>query len=181
MTCKSHPKKYLLVLKTCSTCLQRNIFTSSKTSWRYLAKTSWRRLGRHKIVTLKTSWKHVLKMSWRHVFNTSWIYLGDKKNIYWGYLYTYLGITNINMYLTSLYFANLYLTIVTRIQNVLIRTQQIHYSSYFGTGAGIFILRIRISVMTGFVLWNQLNSNSTLQKRWGNKNRFLSSILRKHI
>ena len=41
------PSKHLLVLKTSSTLLQRNNFTSSK--------TSSRRLGRRKIATLKTS------------------------------------------------------------------------------------------------------------------------------
>ena len=46
----SLPSKHLLFLKTSSTRLYRNSFTSSK--------TSWRRLGRRKIVTLKTSWRH---------------------------------------------------------------------------------------------------------------------------
>ena len=35
--------------------------------------------------------------------------------------------------------------------------------------------------MTGLMLWNQLNSNSRLQKKWDNKNEFLSNILRKHL
>ena len=55
------------VLKTSSTRLQRNNFTSS------------RRLGRRKIVTLKTSWRHVLKTSWRHVLKTSSRRLGNKQ------------------------------------------------------------------------------------------------------
>ena len=59
---KRPPSQHLLVLKTSSTRLQRNNFTSSKTSWRRLAKTSWSQ----KIVTLKTSWRHVLKTSWKH-------------------------------------------------------------------------------------------------------------------
>ena len=58
-----------------------------------------------KIVTLKTS-----SFS-RH--------LGDKQNVYWGYLY----LTNLNVYLTNLYLTNLYLTTLRRIQNALIRTQ----------------------------------------------------------
>ena len=62
------PSKRLLVWKTSSPRLQRNNFTSSKTSWRHLV----RRLGRRKIVTLKTSWRHALKTSWRHVLKTSW-------------------------------------------------------------------------------------------------------------
>ena len=99
------------VLKTSSTHLQRNNFTSSK--------TSWRRLGRRKIVTLKTSWRHVLKTSWRHILKTSSRRLGGKQNFYWWYLY----LTNLNVYLTNLCFTNLYLTNLRRIQNALLRTQ----------------------------------------------------------
>ena len=136
------PSKHLLVLKTSSrhvlktssTRLQCNNFTSSKTSWRRLEdvfktsrKTSWRRLGRRKIVTLKTSWRHVLKTSWRHVLKTSWRHilktssrrLGGKQNFYWWYLY----LTNLNVYLTNLCFTNLYLTNLRRIQNASLRTQ----------------------------------------------------------
>ena len=84
---KISPSKHLLVLKTSSTPvlktsstrLQRNNFTSSKTYWRRLEdilqdilKTSWRRLGKRQIVTLKTSWRHALRTSWRHVLKTSW-------------------------------------------------------------------------------------------------------------
>ena len=126
------------VLKTSSSRLQRDNFTTSKTSWRHLAKMSWGRLEdflkaswktkncyaedvlktswRH---ALKTSWRHVLKMSWRHVLKTSWRHYGDKQNTYWGYLY----LTNLNVHLTNLYFTNLYLTILRWIQNALIRTQ----------------------------------------------------------
>ena len=68
-------------------------------------------------------------MSWR-------LFYGEKKNTYLGYLYTYLGITNLNVYLTGLYFTNLYLTILKQIQNALIGTQEIHYSPYFETQAG---------------------------------------------
>ena len=79
------------VLKTSSARLQRNNFTSSKTSCKDVLKTSWRRLEdllqdvledqkllrwkrledswRH---VLKTSWRHVLKRSWRHILKTSW-------------------------------------------------------------------------------------------------------------
>ena len=80
---RKYPSKHLLVFKTR---LQRNNFTSSKTSWRRLTKTSWRRfqdlsqdvlktssrrLGRREIVTLKTSWRHVLKTYLEYVFKTS--------------------------------------------------------------------------------------------------------------
>ena len=120
------------VLKMSSTRLQRYNFTSSKTSWRLLEDILQRRLEDVLKTCLKDkSWRrledmslrHVLKTSWRHVLKTSWRYYGDKQNTYWEYLYTYLGITNLNVYLTSLYFTNLYLTILRRIQNVLIRTQ----------------------------------------------------------
>ena len=53
--------------------LQRNNFTSSK--------TSWRRRGRRKIVTLKTSWRHledVLKTSWRETKCFLGISVSDK-------------------------------------------------------------------------------------------------------
>ena len=67
------------VLKTSSTRLQRNNFTSSKTSWRLfqdlsqdVLKTSWRRLGRRKIVALKTSSRRLEDMSWRGLEDMSW-------------------------------------------------------------------------------------------------------------
>ena len=89
---------------TSSTCLQRNNFSSSKASWRRLEDIFQRRLEdilktslRQKIVTLKTS-------SGR---------LGDKQNVYWGYLY----LTSLKVYITNLYFANLYLANLRRIQN----------------------------------------------------------------
>ena len=62
------------VLKTSSTRLQRNNFSSSKTSCEMSSKrlqdvfkTSWGLLGRQKVVTLKTSWRR----------------LGNKQNGYW--------------------------------------------------------------------------------------------------
>ena len=146
--------------------------------------TEWRRLERRKIVTLKTSWRHVLetswrhvlKMPWRHILKTSWIHYGGKQNTYWRYLY----LTKLNVQLANLYFTNLFLTILRRIQNALIRAQYFHYSSYFGTQAASLFRELK-SLMTGFVLWNQLNSNLRLQKKWDNKNECLSNILHKHI
>ena len=123
------PSKHLLlfktssrhVLKTSSARLQRNNFSSSKTSWRRLVntswrrlddvlktsrKTSWRRLGRRKIVTLETSWRDVLKTSWKQTKHLLGISVSNH------------GLqTNLNQYLTNLYFTNL-----KRIQNALIRT-----------------------------------------------------------
>ena len=77
---KMHSKH---VLMTSSTSLQRNNFTSSKTSWRHLAKMSWGRLedflkaswktkNCYAEDVLKTSWRHALKTSWRHALKTSW-------------------------------------------------------------------------------------------------------------
>ena len=66
------------VFKTSSRRLQRNNFSSSKTSCKRtskrLYKTSSRRLGRPKIVTLKTCWRRRQDMSWRRlqdVFKTN--------------------------------------------------------------------------------------------------------------
>ena len=166
----------MLVLKTSSTRLQRNNFTSSKTS------TSWRRLEDILQDVFKISWqmKHcytedVFKTSWRHVLKMSRRHYGDKQNIYWGYL----DLTNLNVYLANLYFANLYLTILRRIQHELIRTI-ISIFILFWNSSSIPISRIKISDDC-LVLWNQLNSNSTFQKRRGDNNEFLSNIPHKHI
>ena len=66
------PSKHFLVLKTSSARLQRNNFTSSKTSWRHLKDVledeklfSWRRLE-------DTSWKRLEGMSWRRLQDRSW-------------------------------------------------------------------------------------------------------------
>ena len=67
-----YPSKH--VLKTSSTRLQRNNFTSSKTTWK---RTSWRRLRRRKIVTLKTSWRRLEDISWRLLEDMSWRRLED--------------------------------------------------------------------------------------------------------
>ena len=55
--------------------LQRNNFSSSKTSWRRLQdilKTSWNTKNCYAEDVLKTSLRHVLRMPWRHVLKTSW-------------------------------------------------------------------------------------------------------------
>ena len=78
------------VFKTPWRRLQRNNFSSSKTSWRRLArglenvfKTSSRHLGRRKIVTLKTCWRRLqdvlktnkclLGMFWTSLEKRFWI------------------------------------------------------------------------------------------------------------
>ena len=63
------------VLKTSSTRLQLNNFTSFKMSWRRLEdvlKTFWRRLEDILQDVLKTSWRYVLKMSWKNILKTLW-------------------------------------------------------------------------------------------------------------
>ena len=91
------PSKYLLVLKT-----------------------SWRRLEG----VLKTCLEDVLNTCLEDVLNTclegmSWRHHGDKQSTYW----RYLCIANLNVYLRNLYFTNLYLAILRRIQNALFRSQ----------------------------------------------------------
>ena len=126
------PSKHLLVLKTSSTRLQRNNFTSSKTSWRHLARRledvledekllRWRRLED----VLKTCLEDVLKTCLEDVLKKC---LEDLLKILWRQTKYLLGIsvylsqdlTNLNVYLTSLYFTNLYLTTLKQIQNALI-------------------------------------------------------------
>ena len=108
------PSKRSLVFKTCledvfntSSTKQFFVFqdvlrTSFEDILQDVVKTSSRRYGRRKVVTLKASSRR----------------LGDKQNVYWGYLYT-----NLNLYLTNLYLTNLYQTNLCRIENALIRTQ----------------------------------------------------------
>ena len=67
-------------------------------------KTYSRRLGRRKFVTLKTPSRRLENMFWRR--------LGDKQNVYWGYLY----LANLNVYLTNPYLTNLYLTNLRTVQ-----------------------------------------------------------------
>ena len=50
----------------------------------------------------------------------------------------------------------------------------------FCKSSSISFFRIKISDDC-LVLWNQLNSNSTLQNRWRSKNEILSNILDKYI
>ena len=107
----------------------------NKTSWRHLAirledvleeekLLRWRRLQDGLKICLEdvlktcheASWRHILKTSLRSVLKTSSRRLGDKQNVYWGYLY----LTNLNVY----HFTNLYLTNLRWIQNALFRTQQ---------------------------------------------------------
>ena len=50
----------------------------------------------------------------------------------------------------------------------------------FCNSSSISILRIKIADDC-LVLWNQLNSNLTLQNRWGNKNEILRNTLDKYV
>ena len=120
-----HPSKHLLVLKTSSRRLQDMPWRRLQHVFSVTILRLPRRLGRRKIVTLKTSWRRLEDMSWRHVLKTC---LEDLLKILWRQTKYLLGIsvylsrdlTNLNVYLTSLYFTNLYLTTLKRIQNALI-------------------------------------------------------------
>ena len=144
-----------------------------KSFWRRLANTSWRRLGRRKIVALKMSWRHILKTSGRHVLKTSWrqtkcllgISLSNKSKSVSDKSISHISISDKSR----------------RIQNPLIRTQQFQYSSYLETQAFLF-WELKLKYLTTVsLLWNQVNSNSTFQNRWGNKNEVLSNMLDKYI
>ena len=89
------------LLKTSSTCLQHNNFTSCKTKNYYVDDV------------FKTSSRHVLNTSWRHILKTSSRRLGGK-HVYWWYLY----LKNLNVYLTNLCFTNLYLTNLGRMRHL---------------------------------------------------------------
>ena len=116
------------VLKTSSTRLQRNNFTSSKTSWRPLARRLQDVLEDEKLLRWRRLVLHVLKTSWRHLEDVLKTFLEDLLKILWRQTKYLLGIsvylsrdlTNLNVYLTSLYFTNLCLTTLKRIQNALI-------------------------------------------------------------
>ena len=69
------------VLKTSSTRLQQNNFTSSKTSCKDVLKTSWRRLEdllQHVLEDEKLlRWRRLEDMSWRRLKDMSWSRLED--------------------------------------------------------------------------------------------------------
>ena len=81
-------------------------------------KKSWKTKNCYAEDVFKTSWRRVFKTSWRHIEDMSWRRFRDKEKVY-----RYLYLTNLNVYLTNLYFSNRYLTYLRRIQNALIRTQ----------------------------------------------------------
>ena len=154
--------------------LPRRLEDVLKLSWRRLAKTIWRHLGRRKIITWRTSWRHLEDMSWRRLENVLKTYLEDVLRTLWRQTKYLLGISVSNKSKCASnksIFQNLYLTILTRIISIFV---------LFGNWSSLSILRIKIS-NDCLVSWNQLNSNSTLQKNWGKKNEFLSNKLHKHI
>ena len=111
---KCLPSKHFLVLKTSSTRLQRNNFSSSRRLQDVLEDEKLLRWRSFQDVfktcledVLKTCLEDVLKMLWRQT----------------KYLLRISDLTNLNVYLTNLYFTNLYLPNLRRIQNGLIRTQ----------------------------------------------------------
>ena len=97
------------VLKTSWRCLKDILHNVFKTS----CKTSLEPINCYAEDVLKISWRHVLKTSWRCLEDISWRRLEDtmeRNKILTGDL-------------TNLYFTNLYLAILRRIQNALIKTQ----------------------------------------------------------
>ena len=58
-------------------------FLCSKLSWRRLVNTSWRHLAR----LLEDVLQGEKLLRWRRLEDMSWRRLGDKQNVYWGYLY----------------------------------------------------------------------------------------------
>ena len=127
-----------------------NIFWSSrrlqdifKTCLRDVFKTSWRHV-------LKTSWRHVSKMSWVHVLKMSVKRLGDQQNVFWSYLY----LTNVNMYLTYLVFHKS-ISDESKVNPKCINYNPIISTfALFWNSSSISILRIKISLVTvWFVKW----------------------------
>ena len=113
------------------TCLEFFVFQDVfKTSWRCLEDV----LQIHLEDVLKTSWRHLARrledvledkklLRWRRLEDMSWRRLGDKQNVYWGYVFNHGLPANLNQYLTNLYLINLYFSNLRRIRNALIRTQ----------------------------------------------------------
>ena len=152
-----------------------------RTSWTRLQDMSWRRLQNVFSVTnfrlqdvLKTSWKkkncyteHVFKTSckksWRQTKCLLGIYVLKKSNCVSNKSIFHKSLTNLRL-----------------LQNPLNRTQRFWYSSQFETHAAFLFKELK-SLMTVRCCWNQLNSNSTLQNKWGNKNDVLGNILHKYI
>ena len=129
-------------------------------SWRCLGDKSRRRLG---------------DMFWRRLEDMSWIHLQDVLEIKKMEISVTCKSKCVCVYLTSLYFTNPYLMNPKRIQNPYLKPNNFN-NRLFWNSSSISILRIKISVDC-LVLWNQLNSNSTLQNRWGNKSEILPNIL----
>ena len=138
--CLTHPSKDLLAFKMSWRCLQ-HIFsvTVFRLSKRFedisqdILKTSRRLQGvleEGKVLRWRRlqgiSWRHLEGMSWRHledILKTTWRRLKDVFEANKMLTRNILYLTNLNVYLTYLYFTNLYLMNLRWIQNALIRTQ----------------------------------------------------------
>ena len=165
--------------------LQRLLEDVSKMSWRHIyeMKTSWRRLWRRKIVTLKASSRHVLKTSnllqlGRFVITVALILtcLKDVFKTFWRQKKCLLGISvssksNCHKFISDESKAN---------PKCINENPMVSILVVFWNSSSISVLRIKISGDC-LVLYNQLNSNSTLQNRWGSENEVLSNIPHKYI
>ena len=130
-------------LKMSSARLQRSNFSSSKTSSRRMLKTYLEEVLKTCLEdVLKTCLEDVLKTCLEDVFKTSWRQTKCLLEIS-----RYLHLTNLNVNLTILYFINLYLTNLRRIQNASVRTELFRYSSYFEIQAAFLYSELK-SLMT---------------------------------
>ena len=130
-------------LKMSSARLQRSNFSSSKTSSRRMLKTYLEEVLKTCLEdVLKTCLEDVLKTCLEDVFKTSWRQTKCLLEIS-----RYLHLTNLNVNLTTLYFINLYLTNLRRIQNASVRTELFRYSSYFEIQAAFLYSELK-SLMT---------------------------------
>ena len=135
---ESYPSKHLLVfktssrhvLKTSSTRLQRNNFSSSKTSWRRFEDISQD--------VLKNVFEDEKLLCWRCLEDVLKKWLEDVFRMSFRETKGLLGISASNQskcVSNKSIFPNLYLTKLWHIQNALIWTQQFQYLSFFKTQA----------------------------------------------
>ena len=165
---------------------------------------SWRRLQHLFSVTIFLQnvledekllhWRHLQAMSWRHPEDMSWRCLEDMS---WICLEDVLKTCFENvlkrLWRQAIYFLGVSVPIKSKcVSNKSVFHKSISDNSkanlkcinenpiisifvLFWNSSSISILRIKISDDC-LVLWDQLNSNSTFQRRWGNKNKCLSNI-----
>ena len=172
----SRPSKHVLVLKTCL----ENLFNTSSTSLFFVFQDvledekllQWRRL--QDILktclegVLKACLEDVLKICLEDVLKS---YLEDVSKPSWRQKNGDLHLTNVNVYVTnkSIFHKSIFDESKANPKS-LTRTQWFQYSSSFEIQAAFLFWEWKFLMTVWCCLLNQLNSNSTLQNRWGNKN-----------